>query len=98
MWAAESALLDQLPNGGAVVAVITITVLFIRKLEKTEGMITHLIETFAAESSASRGEYREHVSEIMRQGLTAHAETREAIRALNATLAAVRDHQEGGPP
>jgi hypothetical protein len=96
MWA-ESGIIENLPNGGAVVAVITITVLFIRKLEKTEGMIQHLVETFMGETIASRAEYREHVSEIMRQGLTAHAETRDAIRSLNATLAAVRDHQEGPP-
>lgn len=84
---ASAALIDQLPNGGAVVAIIVVVGLFLRHVEKGNETLRGIVSAFASETTAARQEYREHVSAIMDQGLTAHRETREAIRSLDATLA-----------
>jgi hypothetical protein len=91
MWA-DASLLSQLPNGGAVVAIICVVILFLKRAERSEEMIRSVVDSFTAETSASRAEYREHVGEIMRLGLTAHAETREAIRALTDTLRGIGEN------
>lgn len=99
MWAEAAAtvsLLDQLPNGGAVVAIIVVVGLFLRHVEKSNEVLRGVVAAFTAETSAARTEYREHVKAIMEQGLRAHAETREAIRSLDATLAGPRENPRGG--
>jgi hypothetical protein len=78
---ADISLLDSLPNGGAVVAIIVVVMLFLRKIEQSEAIIKDITAAFVAETTAARNEYREHVSSIMSQGLEAHRETRDAIRA-----------------
>lgn len=95
-WA-DASILDQLPNGGAVVALITVVILFLKKQERSEDTIKDIVGTFTAEIAASRKEYREHVTGIMTQGLEAHAETREAIRSLDATLGKYRVSEEQRP-
>jgi signal transduction histidine kinase len=60
----ETGLLEHLPNGGAVAAILV------------------LVWFFLSEIKESRKEYREHLTEIMKMGLEAHKETRDAIRAL----------------
>ena len=80
MWAEATSLLENLPHGGAVVAVIAIVVLFLRKQAEDTA-------TFRAVAA----EYRVHMAEIMGQGLAAHRETRDAIRSLDATIASLRE-------
>jgi hypothetical protein len=88
MWA-DVTLADQLPNGGAVVAVITVVGLFLRHVEKSNETLRGIATAFTAETIAARAEYRDHMTAIMSQGLAAHRETREAIHALDATLAGI---------
>jgi signal transduction histidine kinase len=61
----EATILEQLPNGGAVVAIIVVVWFFLSEIKE------------------SRKEYREHLTEIMKMGLEAHKETRDAIRSLS---------------
>lgn len=75
-------LLEQLPNGGAVVAIIVVVVLCFRRVKESEDTLKQLVATFVTEAKDSRKEYREHITEIMNMGLEAHKETREAIRSL----------------
>ena len=86
-------LLSQLPNGGGFVGVIVVVVLFLRKQDASETSMKEIVKSFTAETTASRSEYRAHVSEIMQQGLNAHKETREAIRALYMTLEEIRKNK-----
>jgi hypothetical protein len=79
---ADVSILEHLPNGGAVVAVIAVVVLFLKKQERDADSIQKIVDAFMAETSVSRKEYREHITEIMRMGLVAHQETRDAIRSL----------------
>jgi uncharacterized protein Yka (UPF0111/DUF47 family) len=71
----NNSLLDQLPNGGAVIAIIVVTWLYLSAIKE-------LMAQFIGESRDSRKEYREHITQIMQLGLTAHEETRAAIRML----------------
>ena len=96
LWA-DLSMLEQLPNGGAVVAIIVVVVLFLKKQERSEETIKEIVGAFTAETTASRQEYREHMTGIMGQGLAAHRETREAIRALDATLGEFRKAVDLGP-
>lgn len=86
-------LIDQLPNGGAVIAIIVVVVVFLKKLDRTDEALARIVAMFTAETTASRKEYREHVTGIMDQGLTAHRETRDAIRSLHDTI-----NPHGGRP
>ena len=61
--AGETTLLEQLPNGGAVVAIIVV------------------VWFFLAEIKESRKDYMNHLDAIMKMGLEAHKETRDAIRS-----------------
>jgi hypothetical protein len=81
MWG-EVSILEQLPNGGAVVAVITVVYVFLRHQEKSNETLKAIVETFTKELSSARTDYREHIGEIMDKGLDAHRETRETIRGL----------------
>lgn len=83
--------MDQLPNGGAVVAVIAVVVLFLKEQARSHESIKVITEAFAAETRAARAEYREHVDSIMHLGLDAHSETRAAIRNLDATLGGLKE-------
>ena len=87
MFAEASSLLENLPNGGAVVAIIAVVVLFLKKQERSEDAI-----------KAALLEYREHVDSIMRLGLDAHHETRDAIRRLDATLRRTDGSEAEGVP
>jgi formiminotetrahydrofolate cyclodeaminase len=73
-------LLQNLPNGGAVVAVVAVVVLFLRRQEADIAVLREM-----------SAEYRQHMSQIMAQGLTAHQETRAAIRELAEAVAQFRD-------
>ena len=64
LWA-DLSMLEQLPNGGAVVAIIAVVVLFLKKLERSEDTIKEIVGAFTSETTASRQEYREHVTGIM---------------------------------
>lgn len=86
MQIADMSIMNQLPNGGAVVAIITVVILFLKKQERSDETIAKIVEIFTAETTASRMEYRNHVTSIMDQGLTAHRESRDAIRALESRL------------
>jgi hypothetical protein len=104
IWAADTSIFDQLPNGGAVVAVVAVVILFLKHLEKSAETTRGIVSTFATETTAARREYREHIAAIMEQGLAAHAETRSAIRSLDSTIGAFRmaveanrHPQESGP-
>jgi hypothetical protein len=70
-----SSLVSQLPNGGAVVAILVATWFYLSAIKE-------LMASFIAESREARKEYREHITEIMKLGLAAHEETRAAIRML----------------
>lgn len=93
----DDGLLQQLPNGGAVVAIIVVVTLFLRHVEKSNETLRAIVATFAAETTSARHEYREHVGAIMQQGLAAHHETREAIRSLDAALGGL-DRDRPPPP
>jgi hypothetical protein len=73
----ETTLLHQLPNGGAVIAIIVVTWFYLSALKE-------LLSLFLAEISAARKEYKEGMTQIMQMGLAAHEETRAAIRDLRA--------------
>jgi hypothetical protein len=79
---ADLSILEHLPNGGAVVAVIAVVVLFLKQQERSADAVQKIVDVFMAETAVSRKEYREHITEIMHLGLAAHHETRDAIRAL----------------
>jgi hypothetical protein len=79
MWA-ESSILDNLPNGGAVVATIAVVVLFLKKQESHEVTMKNVVDAFTKEITAARKEYLDHLTDVMNQGLAAHRETRDAIR------------------
>lgn len=99
MWAdaaASVSLLDQLPNGGAVVAIIVVVGLFLRHIQQSNETLRGIVAAFTTETTAARTEYREHIRSIMDQGLTAHRETREAIRSLDATIAGPPKNERGG--
>ena len=71
VWSeATTSILEQLPNGGAVVATIVVVMLFLKKQERSEDTIRKLVDRFTAETATSRKEYREHITEIVRMGLT----------------------------
>jgi hypothetical protein len=78
----DISILEHLPNGGAVVAVIAVVVLFLKQQERSADNIQKIVDAFMAETAVSRKEYREHITQIMQMGLAAHHETRDAIRAL----------------
>lgn len=82
MWAEASTLMDSLPNGGAVAAIIVVVVLFLKKQEKSDEALKAMVDSFTAEMVSSRADYRDHLTSIMSQGLEAHKETRDAIRAI----------------
>ena len=77
-------ILEQLPNGGAVVAVIAVVIIFLKATKE-------IVAAFTADTAASRKEYIEHTAEIMRLGLDAHRETRSAIHSLDNTIKGIRD-------
>ena len=81
MWA-DASLLESLPNGGAVVAILVVVGIFLKKQERSEDAIRAALAAYAADLASARREYREHIDSIMKLGLDAHRETREAIRAL----------------
>ena len=92
MWA-ETSILEHLPNGGAVVAVIAVVVLFLKAQDQHQQSIRAVVDAFARETASARAEYREHVSAIMAQGLAAHRETRDAIRSAAAPGKGPPDHE-----
>jgi uncharacterized membrane protein YccC len=98
MWADTAIpLLENLPNGGAVVAVLAVVWVFLRKQERSEDAVRAALAAYAADAASARREYREHVTEIMRMGLAAHEETRAAIRALDATLGVLKEAGDPDP-
>jgi hypothetical protein len=60
-------LLQQLPNGGAVVAVIVITLVFLKKQERYEDKISSVSKSFVDEIAAARRDYLERLDKIMRE-------------------------------
>lgn len=94
MWA-DASLLNNLKEGGAVVAIIAVVILFLKKQEKSDQNIKDMVNSFQVEMAASHRDFREHVTGIMNQGLTAHRETRDAIRALESTIAGVKKEESG---
>ena len=96
LWA-DLSILEQLPNGGAVVAIIAVVILFLKKQERSDDTIKEIVGAFTADTAVSRQEIREHMNRILGQALAAHRETREAIRALDETLGEFRKAVDLGP-
>ena len=60
-------LLQQLPNGGAVVAIIVITLIFLKKQERYEDKIGAIAKNFTDEMAAARKDYLERLDKLMRE-------------------------------
>jgi hypothetical protein len=53
-----------LPNGGAVVAIIAVVVIFLRRQDTSDARVEAIVKLFTDEIAASRREYVEHLREI----------------------------------
>ena len=60
----DSSILQQLPNGGYVVAIIAVVVLFLKKQERHEDKVESIVNRFTDELASSRKEYLEHLREL----------------------------------
>lgn len=54
-------ILQHLPNGGAVVAIIAVVILFLKKQERYEDKLEIIVERFTAEIAQSRQDYLERL-------------------------------------
>jgi hypothetical protein len=62
---ADATLLESLPNGGAVVAIIVVVILFLRKIEASESTMKDITAAFLAECKEARKDYREHITSVL---------------------------------
>jgi hypothetical protein len=63
-WLMPESILQQLPNGGAVVAIIAVVVIFLRRQDTSDARVEAIVKLFTDEIAASRREYVEHLREI----------------------------------
>lgn len=59
-------LLTNLPNGGAVVALIVVVWFFLARQDKSDVHVAAIVERFTQELNESRKAYLEHLKELTR--------------------------------
>ena len=64
----EESILQQLPNGGAVVALIAVVLIFIKRQDRAEERIEAIAKAFTAEIAQSRKDYLDHLRELTGRG------------------------------
>jgi hypothetical protein len=57
-------LLQHLPNGGAVVAVVVVVMIFLKRQDTYDDRMQAIASRFADEIQASRKDYLEHLREL----------------------------------
>jgi hypothetical protein len=60
-------LLQQLPNGGAVVAIIVVTWIFLKKQERYEDKMDTITKYFVSEIALARKEYLAQIQKLTRE-------------------------------
>jgi hypothetical protein len=59
-------LLQNLPNGGAVVAIIVVVWFFLSRQDKNDAHVAAIVDTFTKELAQSRKDYLDHLRELTR--------------------------------
>ena len=61
---AHEALLQNLPNGGAVVAIIVVVWFFLSRQDKSDGHMETIVTRFTQELAQARKDYLDHLKEL----------------------------------
>jgi hypothetical protein len=59
-------LLQNLPNGGAVVAIIVVVWFFLSRQDKSDAQVKAIVESFTQELAHTRKDYLDHLRELTR--------------------------------
>jgi hypothetical protein len=61
---AMDSLLNNLPNGGAVVAIIVVVWFFLSRQDKSDGHMETIVSRFTQELAQARKDYLDHLKEL----------------------------------
>lgn len=67
-------ILNQLPNGGAVVAIIAVVMIFLKKQEHYEDRMDGIVSSFTAELAESRKDYLAQLNRLTSRKPTSKSE------------------------
>jgi hypothetical protein len=59
-----TSLLQQLPNGGAVVALIVVVTIFVKRQDRGDEKMDAIVRRFTEEIATSRKDYLDHLREL----------------------------------
>ena len=102
-------ILKAMPNGGAVIALIAVVILFLKKQDRTDQMLGEITARFAAEVQSDRQAFQSQLAALMERSEVSQRLYMDQIKAIvgdyailtRENITAVRELQRivrGKPP